>query len=349
MSSKKLRITLTAILILALTVASLSGCAFARKASQPPDQAPPAKDQASLPKGQAPASGQQPAPGNQVSSGFPVVLKDGLGREVKLEKRPERIISLAPSNTEILFALGAGDRVVGVTDNDDYPAEVTRKDKIGGAFDVKVTNLEKIVALKPDLLVAIVGQKTVLDELQKLGLTFFAVKAESMEEILDSIKAVGRLTGQEAEGDRLVKEMRARLDAVSSRVQGLAEKERPRVFNEVWFDQGKGEVMTSGPGSFMDEMIRLAGGINVASDAKAAWASYSMEALIKKDPDVILTPFKESVDDLKAGNRNGWQGLKAVKEGRVVLLDQNLISRPGPRIVEGLEQMARGIHPNLFK
>lgn len=274
---------------------------------------------------------------------FPVTLTDALGRQVTLDKAPERIISLIPSNTEILFSLGLGDRIVGVNDNDNYPPEVTKKEKIGGAFDLQNTNIEKIVSLKPDLILGGAIQKPVVEELAKLNLTIYAMPdAATVQEAISSIATVGDLTGTKSEAEKLIASLNARVEAVVAKVK---DQPKPKVFHEVWGDP----LMTAGPGSFIDDMIKLAGGTNIAADAASAYPQFSLESLVERNPDVITTPFKQTADDLAAGKRQNWKGLRAVKEGRVVVLDQDIISRPGPRIVDGLEAFARAIHPELFK
>lgn len=293
--------------------------------------------------GRRPAS--EPAqPQPQETKGFRVSLTDTLGRQVTLDKAPQRIISMLPSNTEILFALGLGDRIVAVNDHDKYPPEAATKDKIGGAFDVQNTNIEKIVSLKPDLILAGAMQKSVVEELAaKLDLAMYTMPdAATVQDAINSIAVVGDLTGTRDEAAKLIASLNARVEAIKAKVK---DQPKPKVFHEVWGDP----LMTAGPGSFIDDMIKLAGGTNIAADAVTPYPQFSLESLIQRNPDVVTTPFKQTADDLAGGKRKTWKGLKAVKDGRVVVLDQDIISRPGPRVVDGLEAFARAIHPGLFK
>ncbi|MCL6450640.1 MAG: cobalamin-binding protein [Acetobacteraceae bacterium] len=307
--------------------------------------------------GQAPAGGAAPgaaAPGGGASGGtsgaaapsggFPVTLKDGLGREITVPAEPQRIISLAPSNTEILFALGAGGRVVGVTDNCNYPPEAAQRERLGGAFDAAHVNFERVVALSPDLILGLGGAREVVERLEGLGLRVFAVEARNLDEVFESIVTVGRLVGLEKTARGLADHLRMRADRVSLAAASLKPEERPLVFFEIWPDP----LMTAGPGTFIHDLIELAGGRNIAADADQPYPLFSLEALIARDPQVIVTTFPETVEALSAGTRPGWSGLSAVRDGRVRLVDQDLVSRPGPRLVEGLEAMARAIHPERF-
>lgn len=271
-----------------------------------------------------------------------ITATDALGRTVTVAKRPERIVSLAPSNTEILFALGLGERVVGVTDYCDYPPEAKAKEKVGGFKDPSV---EKVVALRPDLVLATGGiQREVVAQLEKVGVPVFVLDPHTMDEVPAGIRTVARLAGAAAEGERVAAGLEARVKAVRDRTAGIPEAARPPVFYEVWPDP----LMTAGPGSFAHDMIALAGGRNVAAGTAQPYPKFSMEELVAADPAVIITPFEETAKALADGRRPGWRGLRAVRDGRVAVVNQDLTSRPGPRLVDGLEAMARAIHPELF-
>ncbi len=273
---------------------------------------------------------------------YPLAVTDDLGRQLTLARRPERIVSLAPSNTEILFALGLGERVVGVTDYCDYPPEAKAKEKVGGFRD---PSIEKIVALKPDLVLATGGvQRETVAQLEKLGVPVFVLDPRTVDGVLGSIRTVARLAGIPAAGEPLAESLQRRIDAVRARTAGLPEDARPAVFYEVWPDK----LRTAGPGSFIHDLIELAGGRNVAADTGQPYPEFSVESLVAADPAVIITPFEQTARDLAQGRRPGWQGIRAVREGRVVVVDQDLVSRPGPRLVDGLEAFARAIHPELF-
>lgn len=271
-----------------------------------------------------------------------ITATDALGRTVTVPKPPERIVSLAPSNTEILFALGLGERTVGVTDYCDYPPEAKAKEKVGGFKDPSV---EKVISLRPDLVLATGGiQREVVDRLDQLGVPVFVLDPHTMDEVLAGIRTVARLAGAAAAGDRVAAGLEARIAAVRDRTGAIPEAERPAVFYEVWPDP----LMTAGPGSFAHDMIALAGGRNVAADTAQPYPKFSLEALVAADPAVIVTPFEETARDLAAGRRPGWRGLRAVRDGRIAVVNQDLTSRPGPRLVDGLEAMARAIHPEIF-
>jgi iron complex transport system substrate-binding protein len=271
-----------------------------------------------------------------------ITVTDDAGRQVTLKGLPTRIVSLAPSNTEVLYALGLGDRVVGVTEYCDYPPEAKQKPKIGGFANI---DLEKVIGLDPDLVLATnIHAGAVVSELQKRGVTVVVVEPKNVDDVLAKIAFVGKLTGKSDNATRLTAQLKNRIDAVTAKV--TAAKTKPRVFYEI--DKS---LYTVGPGSFIDDMITKAGGLNIAADAKGAYTQLSPEAIIAKDPQVILLGdinFGESPESVKA--RPGWANISAVKNGRVIpIADENVVSRPGPRIVEGLELIARALYPELFQ
>jgi iron complex transport system substrate-binding protein len=277
-------------------------------------------------------------------SAKPISVVDDAGRTVEIAKTPQRIISLAPSNTEILFALGLGDKVVGVTDFCNYPEEAKSIEQIGTYFE---PNIEKIFSLSPDLVLAITGLPEVIAKLEELGIPALILDPSDLEAVLANIQLVGKVTGAEKEAEALVSEMRGRIAVVTEKVTEV--KERPAVFCEIdATDPSK--PWTTGPGSFMDAMILLSGGTNVAAGAESAWVQLSAEEIIAKDPDIIiLADSKYGVTPESVRERPGWEVITAVKEGAIFDLNDDLISRPGPRIVDGLEAVARIIHPELFE
>lgn len=269
-------------------------------------------------------------------------VTDDVGRTVTLKTAPQRIVSLAPSNTEVLYALGLGARVVGVTEFCNYPPEAKEKPKIGGFTKI---DLERVVGLNPDLVLATnIHNRTVVPELEKRGITVVVVEPKNVNDVLTKITFVGKLTGASDNAAKLTAQMQARIDAVISKV--ATAKNKPRVFYEI--DKS---LYTPGPGSFIDDMIVKAGGINIAADAKGSYVQLSPEAIIAKDPEVILLgdmAFGESPESVRA--RPGWANISAVKNGRIVPIpNEDVVSRPGPRVVEGLELIARALHPELFK
>ncbi len=277
---------------------------------------------------------------------FPLAVTDYLGRNVTVSSEPQSIISLAPSNTEILFALGLGDRLMAVSGYCNYPLEVQNKIKIGGFSTV---NIEKVVSLKPDLVLATGGvQEAVVEELERLGLTVIALNAKSIEEVFENIRLVGKAAGQLEAARELTTKLEQRTKAVTDKAKDLPDSQRPRVFYEVQDEP----LMTAGPGTFIDDLIHLAGGVNIASDAAAKYPVYNLETLIERNPEVIIISvghgsIAASVEAVKSRKR--WQIIDAVKNNRVYGINADLVSRPGPRIVDGIEEMARFIHPDLFK
>ena len=269
---------------------------------------------------------------------------DDAGRTVEVVKNPQRLVSLAPSNTEILFALGLGDKVVGVTDFCDYPEEAKAIEQVGTYFE---PNIEIIFSLSPDLVLAITSLPEVIAKLEELGVPALILDPSDLEGILADIQLVGQATGAEREADALVAEMKERIAAVTGKAGEV--KERRKVFCEIdATDPSK--PWASGPGSFMDAMIHLSGGTNVAADADSPWPQLSAEEIIAKDPEIIiLADSKYGVTAESVRERPGWGVITAVKEGAIYDIDDDLISRPGPRIVDGLETVAKIIHPELFE
>jgi iron complex transport system substrate-binding protein len=269
-------------------------------------------------------------------------LTDDANRTVRLEKQPQRLVSLAPSNTEILFALGLGSKVVGVTDFCDYPAETKAITKIGG---VKA-NLEKIASLSPDLVLAIGGAPETVRQLQDMKIAVLVLDPKDIPAVLRDIQLVGDATGSSAIASQLTASMRKRMDDVAARVRGLT---APRVFYELdATDPAK--PYTTGPGSWHDQALLIAGGTNVAASAKSPWVQFSVEELLKADPEIILLgDAAYGVSPEAAKSRVGWSGLTASKRNAVYAIDDNLLSRPGPRLADGVEALAKLLHPEAFK
>lgn len=280
-----------------------------------------------------------PAP-TELPSPYPMTITDGAGREVTIEAEPQAIVSLAPSNTEILYALGLGDKVVGVTEYCNYPPEAAEKPKVGGFSDV---DTEKVTELAPDLiLVANIHVTEVVPALEKLGLTVVVIDPPDIPGVLEGIRLVGKITGQEEQAESLTAGLQERIDAVAKAVEG---REKPRVFWELSSD-----LWTAGPGSFINDLIVRAGGENIAAGAEAPWAQLSNEAIIDADPQVIFLadhPYGETVESVAA--RPGWGQISALVNGRIIEVeDTDIFSRPGPRVVDALELAARALHPDAF-
>ncbi|MDD2665943.1 MAG: cobalamin-binding protein [Methanocellales archaeon] len=276
----------------------------------------------------------------------PLTVTDDLGRDVIIPKELNRIVSLSPSNTEILFALGLGDKVVGVTRYCNYPPEAQEKEEIGGFVSV---NIEKVVALKPDLILADSSlQKAVVEELEKLGLSVVALGADDVDEILEDVELIGKITGREEIAQELTANMRDKIKAITDNTKSLNEGQLPKALFILELDP----LRVAGPGSLAHILIQLAGGYNIAADADARYVVYNSELLIERDPDVIIFnkqmgTIEITAQDLKG--QPGWDAISAVKNDRVYGIDGDIISRKGPRIVDGLEEIAIYIHPELFK
>ncbi len=286
----------------------------------------------------------QAAPDAGGGSGFPLTITDDLGRQVTVNREPARIVSLLPAQTETLFALGLGDRVVGVTEFCDYPPEAKAKPKVGG---FSTPNPELVVAAQPDLVLAGVIQKDFIHQLDEAGLTVVALESPDLASTLEKIRLVGRLTGAVEAAENLTASMQQRIDQVAARVAGLSEEEKPTVFFEIWPDP----LTTGGAKSFLNSLIVVAGGRNIAGDVDQDWLTFSPEMVLARNPQVIIFSHhgvsNQTVEQLKA--RKGWENVAAIKQDRVGYIeDQNLVVRAGPRVVEGLEQIAGYLHPDLF-
>lgn len=259
----------------------------------------------------------------------------------------QRIVSLAPSLTETLFALGAGARVVAVTDLCDVPAAARELPKVGGLTSSNL-HLESIVAARPDLVVSVgLNQEEAVASLRRLGIPVVVVPAdEGLGEAVAAVRRLGELAGRADAAEALAGELERRLAAVDRALAGLSPAARPRVYFEVW-DR---PLMTAGPDTFLGEIVERAGGANVFADVRGRYVQVSPEAVLARDPEVILTAERQGgprgAADFAA--RPGWSSVGAVAAGRVHLLDGDLVSRPGPRVVEALERTAALLHPDRF-
>jgi len=274
----------------------------------------------------------------------PGTFTDDMGREITIDEIPQRIVSHVPCITEILFALGLEERVVGVSDYCDYPEEAKLKPSVGNYFN---PSIEKIVALDPDLVLTD-GHSQNVFQLDSLDITVIVLQPEDIDGIFKDIELAGKVTGTQARAKKLIKEMERDISRILNQV-----KDAPpvRVFyiidatdlNNPW---------TAGPGSFADSLITMAGGQNIAAQAQGAWVQFSLEAVVASDPEIIILPAKHgtaftSPEVLKG--HPAWREVTAVKQDRIYIIDGDLVDRPGPRIVQGLEKIAEIIHPELFR
>jgi iron complex transport system substrate-binding protein len=271
----------------------------------------------------------------------PQYVFDDLGRLVAINGTPQRIISLAPSNTEILFALGLGDRVVGVTDWCDYPPEALEKEKVG---DYNTPDIETILALNSDLILAGYGNTIeVINSLDGLGLTVFGIKTTDLDDLLDDIRTVGEITDKELEAQALTSEMEGGIQAVVSQTEELQQK--PRAFYLLWGGEDS-PLWSAGSDTFVGELIEKAGGANICGNM-TGYSEVSLEYVVACNPQIIITSSWPGVYEWTM-NSTELAVTDARENGYVYACDDNLVQRPGPRLVEGLEWFAHFIHPEIF-
>jgi len=286
------------------------------------------------------------APASAVASGFPATLTDALGQTVTVAARPVRIVSMAPSNTEILFAVGAGKQVAGVTSYCNYPPQARTKPQVG---EFSRSSLESIVALQPDLVLAArFNPLDVLEAIRRLGIPVFAIAPARLDDVMDSMRQIGRLSGNETRADSLVLSLDRRIDRVRQITAALPDTARPVV---LW-GRLQAPMYTGGPGGYLHDLIQLAGGRNLAADAKTDWPQIGLETVVDRNPDVIIVSGGDAnleQDIPRLRQTDGWRQVRAVIDGRIHNLDADLLQRPGPRIVTGLEQLIRCIHPDLVE
>lgn len=277
-----------------------------------------------------------------------IALTDGRGKAIQLAGPAQRVISLAPSNTEILYAIGAGSQVVARESFSDFPAEVKNLPDIGGGFSE--LNTELILSLKPDLILAAdITPAEQIQTLEDLGLTVFVLPNPlDFEGLFANLNTVGTLTGRQKEAAALVEELRGRVRSVQEKIAKAQTK--PLVFYELDATEPNAPY-TAGPGTFIDTLIQMAGGKNLGAEMQGSWVQVSIEELLTRNPDIILLGDYTwgGVTPEQVQARPGWEALGAVQQGQVYTFDDNLVSRPGPRLVDGLEAMAKLLHPELFQ
>lgn len=283
----------------------------------------------------------------QEVAAFPVTIKDAIDNEVVIEAKPERIVSIIPSNTEIAFALGLGNEVVGVNDYDNFPEEVADKEKIGGME----FNVEKIISLKPNLVLAHASSAhnsvEGLQQLRDAGIAVLVVNdAKNFEEVYDSINMIGKATGATETAEKLVADMKAKMDEIKTKAEEIKEENRKTVFVEV---SPSPEIYAAGANTFIDEMLEMLHADNILTEE--GWPQIDPEAIIESNPDVIITTHGYYTED-PIGNvvsRDGWQDINAVKNQQVFDVHSDKVTRTGPRLVEGVEELAKAIYPEVFK
>lgn len=276
-----------------------------------------------------PVSSTGGANATSATTTYPYTITDDAGRQVTIDAEPRAVVSLAPANTEIVYAIGAGDRMVGVTSYDDYPAEVADLAKVG---DFAGPNIEAVAALNPDLVLLTGGvQQEVIDQLEGLGATAVVIDPKTIEGVEKDITVLGAVLNEREGAASVVADMVARLDAVKAEAAKLPKK--VSAFIEI----GQNPLFTAGTDTMMSEAISLAGGSNIV--AESGWVAYSAEQVIAADPLVYMYTSMSGATKDDIDSRPGYSSLTAVKNGDVIEIEDNLISRPGPRIVEGIESM----------
>jgi iron complex transport system substrate-binding protein len=275
-----------------------------------------------------------------------LTFTDGLGRTVTLNGPAQRVISLAPSNTEILFAIGAGKQVAGRDQLSDFPEEAKAVTDIGSTFDA--LNTELIVAQKPDLVLAAeINTPEQVKQLENLGLTVYYLKnPTTLEGMYDNLMLVAQMTGHTEEAAQLVESLKARVDAVDKKIAPLSSKFS--VFYELdGTDPAK--PFTAGKGTFITLLIDRAGGYNIASDIDG-YPQMSLEQVVAADPAfIILGDARYGITAESIAQRPGWENISAVQNGNIVPFNDDLVSRPGPRLVDALEELAKLLRPELFQ
>ncbi len=275
-------------------------------------------------------------------------VQDGSGEEIELAAAAQRIVSLAPSNTEILFAIGAGAQVVGRDSFSDFPPEALQIKDVGGEFGN--LDIETIVALQPDLVLASpLTSAEQVKGLRDLGLTVFVLPNPlKLEDMYDNLMTVALLTAKTPQTETLITQLKQRVKEVEEKIAAV--EQRPLVFYEI-DGTDPNAPWTAGPNTFIDHLISRAGGNNFGSTLQGEWVQVSLEEILRRDPDVILLGDAiwggVTVESVIA--RPGWANLSAVKNQQVYPFDDNIVSRPGPRLVDGLEALAKLFHPELFQ
>jgi iron complex transport system substrate-binding protein len=295
---------------------------------------------------QSAATPEQPAPSTPTQPA-PIELTDGLGRAIVLANPAQKIVSLAPSNTEILFAVNAGEQVIGRDEFSDFPVAAQAIANVGGGFGE--LDMETIVSLEPDLVLAAdLSPPEQIAAIEKLGLTVYALPNPiELDGMYENLATVGMLTGHSQDAEQLVLSLKERVSAVETKVSQV--EERPLVFYEL-DSTDPNAPWTAGPNTFIDTLITQAGGTNLGGAMADAWVQISVEELLVQNPDMIIlgdaTWGGVTPEDVIA--RQTWAGMQAVQAGKIYTFDDNLVSRPGPRLVDGLEAFAKLFHPELF-
>jgi iron complex transport system substrate-binding protein len=282
------------------------------------------------------SGGGSPSP---AASAGPITLTDDSGATVTLKQPAARIVSLAPANTETAFAVGAGAKMVAGTSYDNYPAAAKNLPKIG---DFSNPSVEKIASFNPDLVLAAGGiQAALRSKLEKLGMQVYVVDPRTYDGVMNDIANLGKLAGTTAQAQQVVDTMKKAQSDVQSKVGTLA---KASTFLEIYSKP----LMTAGSATFIDDMIGIAGGTNLGAAAGSGYPNFSSEVLVKDDPAVYIADSGSMSKPGDISKRAGFAGLTAVKDGHVYVIQDDLIARPGPRLAQGLVDLAKMIHPEAY-
>lgn len=274
---------------------------------------------------------------------YPLTLTDSLGRQVTLEAPPQRVVSLTPGHTEILWAIGAGALQVGRSEFCNYPPEVEAVEVVG-QYTADTISIEKIVDLEADLVIGDSLHAELAQAFEGLGIPFFVLIPVQLRGLYSDILKLGLLTDHAAEAAQVVVEMESRIGAVELKLADAVPADaRKTFFYEIWNDP----LMTAGPSTYLSEIVTTAGGVNIFGDLTDAFPSVSAEALIERDPDVILG--NTFIDPEAITAREGWDAITAVQNGAIYGFDDDILQRPSPRAADAVELVARALYPDVFE
>lgn len=291
--------------------------------------------------GAVPVTSPVASPTATAAARYPLTVTDDRGTRVTFTQPVKKVVSVSPSSTEIIFALGAGDRVVAVDDFSDHPAEAKALPKVGGFR----TSTEKVVQHQPDLVLAITGTLPAELEAQRLNVIVFDPK--DFDGVYRNIDVLGKVLDREAGAGDLIRRMRDRIAAVVERAKTASAK--PRVLHELDATDPT-KIFVAGPGNFVDAMIAAAGGTNVAASARSQYPQFSSEEIIRANPEIIvLADANFGATPQAVAARPGWSAIDAVKTGKLYPIDPDIVSRTGPRLADGVETYAKLLHPELFR
>ncbi|TXC86076.1 ABC transporter substrate-binding protein [Metabacillus litoralis] len=282
----------------------------------------------------------------EVDAPFPVTVTDGTGEEVTIESEPKTIVSVIPSNTEITYAIGQGEKLVAVDEYSNYPEETAELEKIGG----QQLNVEKILALQPDLALVTEYQhdnnRDVLTQFKEAGTDVIVINsAESFDQVYQSIALIGKVTGASEEAEQVVTEMKESLEEIREKAKAVTEKKK------VWVEVSPSpDIFTTGKNTFMHEMLESINAINTAGD-QTGWVKMTEEEIVTLNPDVIITTYGYYVENPTEGvlSRAGWDEVPAIKQEQVFDVNNDTVTRPGPRLIDGVETLAKLIYPDVFE